>query len=182
MLLEINMQDKIIMYDSDEACVPYTMNGWKSSKNRFYAEESVARYDGCTHRKCECGGIMTKWKSKCDNCSWEIRKQKYMDYPYQEWTGEGPICIFDGDKYFYDEGEVEDYCEEQECAPSDLMLVICKPNFVREIDGSYFSEALNEDAELPKLLQDKLNEFNSFLKTLVPVSWEPANIKTTINL
>ena len=62
---------KVIMFDSDEAAQYKTnLSGWVSRDNHFFGEdEHMARYVGCTHRKCEdCGEPTEKGWLVCDNC------------------------------------------------------------------------------------------------------------------
>ena len=54
------VEEKIIMFDSPEAAVKVNMDLWKSSDGRLAITEETARYNGCTHKSCECGGIMKK--------------------------------------------------------------------------------------------------------------------------
>jgi len=46
--------EKIVPYDSAEAASIQTVTGWVSRSGRFWGnDEHMARYDGCTHRKCD---------------------------------------------------------------------------------------------------------------------------------
>jgi len=51
-------EEKIILYDSDEAATKVQIWAWKDSKGRYHLNENTARYSGSTHRKCDCGELM----------------------------------------------------------------------------------------------------------------------------
>ncbi len=170
-----------VLYTDDTAAEhkTITITGWFSRNGKFYGtDEHTARFDGCTHRTCQCGNIMTKHYTKCDSCIWKLKVERYNAYPYEEWDGKTPLCEFDGDKYFFDASDIDEYLEENEMKPEDLMLVICKPNLARTIDAEIWIDDLPEDGELPKELQAKMDEMNELIKTLPPISYSPSKIRT----
>jgi len=172
--------EKIILYDSPEAAQPITLSGWQSSDGFFFREESMARYRGCTHKICECGKPMSKFYTKCEGCRYVSLQDKYNKLEYKEWDGTTPVCIYDTDIYFFDEDAIGDYCDDNECESKDLMLVLCIPNYPSQIEPDIWEDIIPEDGDIPKALQDKLDELNKFIQTLGPLSWSQGNKRTTI--
>lgn len=172
-------KELVVFPDDESAARKITVTGWVSRNGRFYGEdERMARYDGSTHSKCECGNKVTKGWIKCDSCRRKSAIERYKDYPFEEWDGKQPVYSDNYDKYFYDTDEIDDFCEDSEVEPKDLMLVICKSNYLNEIDSSIWEDKLPEDGDIPKELQDKLDELNQFIKTLPPISYSPSKIRT----
>jgi len=173
-------KEKIILFDSDEAAKPITLSGWQSSDGFFFREESMARYRGCTHKTCECGKPMVKHYLKCEDCRFISTQEQYLKLEFKEWDGITPVCIYDTDTYFFDEDDIRDYCNDNECESEDLMLVLCKPNYPSQIESYIWEDILPEDGDIPKALQDKMDELNKFIQTLPPFSWSQGNKRTTI--
>lgn len=172
-------KELVIFPDDELAAKKETVTGWVSRNKRFYGEnESAARYDGSTHSKCECGNKVQKGWTKCDFCRAKSAKERYDAYEFQEWDGKQPVYSDNYDKYFFDSDEIDDYCEENEVSSEDLMLVICKSNYLGLINSSIWEDDLPEDGDIPKELQVKLDELNEFIKTLPPVSYYPSKIRT----
>lgn len=174
-----NMETKeLIVLDTDESAAKLiTVTGWVSRHGRFFGDkEESARYDGCTHKSCDCGNSMTKGWTKCDFCRSKSAAERYKALPFKEWDWAVPVC--DDEKYFFSAEEIDEYLEEHDLKPEDLSLVICTPNYFKEITSEYWEEILTEDGEIPGELQDKLDEFNKFIATLAPISWSPSKIRT----
>lgn len=179
------IKEKIIYYDSPEAAKPHTMQGWLSAKGFFYKEEHMARYDGCTHRKCEgCDGWSEKMYTHCGDCRNKRAADRYNALPFKEWDLVSPICAFDGYKYFFSEEDLTEYLYEEELKPEDLQLVYCRPNYFQQVDGGYWEDILpeNADGELPSKLEKALAEFNKVISELKPASWSPDKIRTSYTL
>ncbi len=176
------METKTIILDTDEAAASQkTVTGWVSRNGRFYGkDEQLARWDGCTHKVCEkCGNQHEKTWTCCENCRRKNALERYQKYPFKEWDGKEPVCMFDGDKYFFSEEDIEMYLEDnEELQPEDLRLVICEPNYAHEISEDWWADDLPEDGEMPKALSDKIDELNKFIKTLPPLSYSPGKVRT----
>lgn len=175
------------MYDSPEAATYKTgIEGWVSSSGRFFGRfEESARYDGCTHNKCECGNIMKKGWTKCDECRNKAAVEKFNNLPFREWDRKEPVCTWDGDRYFFSEDDLISYMEDDEDNMlSEIDLLICQPNPWQKIEYDYRSDgfAENDDGELPKELEDKLKEVNEIIKALPPQSWSPGKVRTKYEL
>jgi hypothetical protein len=177
------MQKAIIMMDSPNAATKTTKDVWVSKQGRIFFDEHSARFDGCTHRRCEkCGKPCEKHWLVCEQCRTENRQDIFLKLPKVEWDGKTPLCIFDTDIYFFDSDELEDYCEEHGCKARDLPLVVCEPVFLKELTEEYFLDNIsNEDVELPKDVQQLIEKFNQDLKVLNrPVVWEASNKRVRI--
>lgn len=180
----MSTEEKIIMYDSPEAAQYRTgIEGWVSSDGRFFGKgghaEQTARYAGSTHHKCECGGIAPKGWIRCDYCSKRIADETYLKLQYKEWDGKEPICLYDGEKYFWDESDLIDYLYDNELNGDDVQLVFCVPITYEHIDGETIASESHEEWEPSKELSDKINEFNKYLSSLPPHSWTTGKTRTS---
>lgn len=172
----------VILPESDQAAEFRTdVTGWVSRHGRFFGNsEDTARYDGCTHRHCKgCGGPVRKssWVC-CDDCRRKARANRFAALESVVWDGETPLCIFEGDDFFFDRNELDDYCYEHDCRPSDLELVLCVPVYAQPIDPDDFYEgSLPEDQALGDVcpyLQEQFDELNRYIVTRKPLlSWMP---------
>ena len=172
--------EKEILEESAEAARQETMTLWVSRNGRAYKEEDLARYDGCTHRRCKCGNITKKHYTKCESCRDADNRERYLALPFEEWDKKTPLCIYGTDQYFFDESDIEDYCEDNDCATKDLMLVICKPNKVWELDPvDIYNNLLSEDGEIPMELQGYFDELNKKIREYdQPLSWSQGKKRT----
>ena len=170
------MENKIILMDSPEAATETTITAWKSASGHIYTNEHVARYEGCTHRKCEyCGEPCLKRWSACESCRAKRKKEAFMALPVVEWNGKDPICLYNSDKYFFGHDDLEDYCEQEEIDKKDLMLVLCEPVELRTLDYDFFEDCLADEQELPEEIQKAIDEFNAKIAAYPHViSWVPA--------
>jgi len=170
-----------IMYDSDKAAIfeERTIKGWwsvKSSaagKSRFWdKDERMARWDGCTHKKCECGEVHSKRWTCCKKCRDKKKRERFNKLPVIEWDGITPICSYDDDRFFFYESDLIEYCQEHNCKPDDLMLVICEPIYPSQIDTDYWCDELGEDEEMPSDILEALDSLNEIISTADPLSWQ----------
>ena len=180
--------DKIILYDSPEAAKEVTVTLWQSACGHLYKDEGTARYAGCTHKICACGKKMRKFYTQCDDCQNKTFREKYLNLKFEEWDGKTPLCLYGDDKYFFDVSDIEDYLDElnnyeeenNEYGPEDLQLVICKPNYLPQvqIDSDDIPENLEWEDVVPKELDKRVAELNEYIKTLKPISWSQGKIRT----
>lgn len=143
------MSEPIILNTSDEAASIQTITGWVSREGFFYGpDERTARYAGATHMVCEnCGGHYPKG-SWCDPCQKTKDDAKYAAFPVQEWDGVTPLAIFDSDIYFFDYGDIERYCEDNDVTLDSLRLVLCEPMYVPRFELTEFcADVLPEDGD-----------------------------------
>lgn len=184
----MHMSDnKIILPESDEAASIQTVTGWVSRRGFFHGPadseeaERIARYDGSTHRKCDCGRIIDK-NSYCHHCRAERELEKYNKMERREWNGTDGLYSLLVDEYFFDMDELMDYCDENASAPSDLCLVICAPAFAGEIDpNDHYQDELPEDGEVPDVVREAFKELNETLREAKAIlSWYPGKYAAEI--
>lgn len=181
------MQQAKIMYDSDDAAQKVTVTGWRSRNGHFYGDnEHLARWDGSTHKLCDCGAEMDRSYSVCRDCADKKRLEKYEAMPFLEWDGQTPLTLHDDDEYFWDEDGVVDYCEMNDIRPEDLRLVICEPNYAWEIEpDDYYCDELPEDHRLADVypdLADAIEKVNELIrKKEKPLSWGAGKYRTALN-
>lgn len=176
--------EKMILFDSPEAAQYKTgIEGWVSSDGRFFGKgeraEQTARYAGSTHHKCECGGIAPRGWIRCEDCQRKTAGENYLKLPYKEWDCDAPICLYDDDRYFFSEDDLINYLYDHKLNGSDVQLVFCEPVKYRSIGTEDIAPDSHEDWEPSKALEEKIKEFNGFLKTLSPHSWMPGKIRTS---
>jgi hypothetical protein len=169
---------KIILDTSDEAAKIVTLTGWQSSDGRFWGkDERAARYSGCTHKQCECGGLMERHWLKCAECRHKAHAERFNALPFKEWNGE-PVCTWDAQKYFFDEDDLIEYCEDNELTEVDLLF--CVENNWRQVDDDYWSDYMPEDSDgdFPKQMQEALDNLNKIIQTLPAQSYSAGKVRT----
>lgn len=189
MIKKENMIKEKVMYDASNI-VEFRTNieGWVGTKSGlFYGkDEGRARYNECTHKTCDCGNAMKKGWLKCETCRKKTVEEQYQALEYREL--EFPVVIFRDDTYFWNEEELGDYIydnneERKENGEellkfSDLKLVNCTPNYLREFEFEFFGDELPEDYEFPLDIVEKVKEFNEFIHKQKPVSYSPSKYRT----
>lgn len=167
--------EKIILYTDSEAAQPHTMSGWKSSRGHFFDNEHAARYDGCTHVKCRhCGEPTKKPYTACDKCRADLELGQYCSLPQAEWDGVSVIYSDALDKYYNSLDEIYDDCKEGQDL-SELRLLICKPNYVRPLEGDYCCDELADDMDVPSAVEEAMGAFNKAVAGIV-LSWSPSSV------
>ena len=177
------MEEKaVITMDSPEAASQETMTVWVSNNKRAFFDERAAKFDGCTHGRCqECKEVCEKSRLMCKTCGEKARQAVFDKMPEVEWDGKTPLCIFDSDTYFFYEDELLDYCDEHECKPEDLSLILCVPEYPRELTDEYFLSDFCEDIELSKKIQSMIERFNKELKEInEPIAWVGGNQRVKV--
>ncbi len=165
-----------VMYDSPEAATKVTVTGWQARNGRFWHEdEHMARYEGSTHKTCECGEVIAK-NSYCSPCYTKRQREEWLKMPIVEWDKVCMIAMHDGDRFFSEIDEFLEYCEENDILPGDVMLVATEGDHLREVETDYWEEQMPEDGELPSAIQDKLDELNKAIQEHTkPFSWQRIN-------
>jgi hypothetical protein len=178
-------EEKVIMYESDEAATFVTdIKGWIDKDRRFYGNmegsEHMARWSSCTHKKCECGNITKKGWLKCDDCRHKDEVEKYNAKPFKKWNESDYVYSDSAGRYFRDVDELNEYLDDnEEVKPSELRLILCEPNRFNNLNADYFSDDLPEDVEeLPKELQDAIDNLNKVIDSLPPASYSPGKYRT----
>lgn len=180
------MKTEIILNTSDEAAKYISgLSGWVSRTGRFWADdERMARYEGCTHTVCECGNPVEKGWIKCEDCRRKIEDEKFLSLKKQEWDETVPVTLYEGDEYFFDYESLENWCEENEVNIHEVRLLICQPNYAREINEDYYCDDLPEDQSLEDVvpaLAEYIEGINAFIREAKPIlSWSPSNVVAII--
>jgi hypothetical protein len=174
------MENKIVLMDSPEAAQYKLVSCWVSRNGKLCTNEKAARFDGCTHRKCVCGNIVERHWLICKDCRDKKDNKRFLAMPIIEWDGETPLCVFNGDQYFYDEGQIEDYCEENEIEKENLKLVLCEPMRLPILKNDFFDSCLDEDSDLPDALQTAINTFNKSVKVFDDLPWGPGKFRVEV--
>jgi hypothetical protein len=170
--------EKMILINSKEAAEFRTnLSGWVSRDGLYFGnDERAARYAGCTHTLCEdCGQPVERGYLICKTCKEKRDITKFNAMPKEAWNGEGMLYSDAADRYFSSWDEIEEYCEDEGAKEDDLRLIICKPQYARQIESDYFCDELAEDGELPDSIVKAMDKFNKVLKDAGPLSWYPGN-------
>lgn len=173
--------EKIILYDSPEAATYRTdITGWVSRTGEYFGkDEDLARYSGATHKRCECGAIFAKSWIECEVCRKAAEAKREAEavakMERREWDGKTPLYDENGDRYLFDEDEVEELCEDMGTTFDEMQFRICKPNHPRLIEADDFADDLPEDGELPDEVMAAIDAFNAAVKDAV-LSWSPMNV------
>ena len=177
--------EKIILFDSDEAASIQTVTGWVGADGVFWGDnEHQARFGGSTHKVCEKCGTVHKTRGWCKVCHAAKQREKFAAMPVVEWDGETPLALFNDDTYFFDEDAVHDYAYEHEIPVSDLPLVLCRPHHPREFDvNDLFSDYLAEDCEVEdSAIINAVEALNKAFKEAKPMSWMPGNSRVILGV
>jgi hypothetical protein len=187
------MSEKNIILEEDAEGLIELVNleAWKVNEQKYFIKKEKAIEYVITHKKCECGELMDKYRSLCHHCQtveWNKKyDERYSKMPFKEWDGKTYLVTHDGDKFFCDEGEIEDYLVENEMKLEDLKLCICEPNHLPKINYDELCEDImpeNQDA-LDKLCPEvlkKIDELNEFISNQPPISWTQGTYRTTVTL
>lgn len=169
---------KIVMYESDEAAQVKTLTGWVSREGIYWGDnEHQARWGGCTHKTCECGNMMSKHYLKCDSCRTKSDRENYLKLPFKEYNGE-PVVIRDTDTYFFSEDEIVDYLEDNDLKEVDLLF--CDAQEWTPISSDVWQDIMPDEEDfLPEPLQAALDNLNQVIETLLPCSYFPGKVRTT---
>lgn len=187
------MKEEKVILDTDTQAARFIENikGWVDINNRFYGNnedsERMARYSSATHRTCECGKIMVKGYTKCEECRAKAERERYNELPFQEWDEKTPVYSHYFDKYFFSPSEIEDAIDEEkeeyDVAGVDLMLVLCIPNKYFQVGSDHWCDIMadddmDDDDPFPKELKSALETLNNVIEKLPPASWSPGKIRT----
>lgn len=172
-------EQQVIFAEDDAAASIQTVTGWVSRTGNFWGiDEHMARYDGSTHRHCDCGAAIEK-KSYCRACHDRKQIERYERMPRQAWDGIGLIYSHITDRYYSDLEAAEDDLQDGQTL-ADLMLVICKPNYVRELTDEYCCDEMTEDGDLPNEVCAAMEAFNKAVSGIV-LSWSPGDVSVLLD-
>jgi hypothetical protein len=173
--------EKIVLPNSLEAAQLKQVIGWVARNGTFWGkDERMARYVGSTHKYCECGNLIEKC-SYCNKCASARTKENFERMERVAWDGETPLVTYDGVTYFFSNDELQDYCCDNRVQPRDLMLVLAKPCYAREINFSEYycddlPEGLGVDDILPGYVLDAFDAVNKVIRECnTPLSSWPSD-------
>lgn len=172
-------------YETNSGAEHKTVKGWFDTNGRFWGEnEHMAKVCSATHKHCDNCGAEIGIKGHCQPCREQNRTNEFKSYPVLAWDGVTPIAIFDTDEYFFDTQSFLDYLESEDIKAQDLELVLCTPNYMRQIDTDYWEDDLPDSdasfipAEVKKLL-DELNEVIGFENHVL--SWSQSKVRVDVS-
>lgn len=178
-----NEDEKVILPEDDEAAIFTTVKGWVSRNKKFFGNkgdaEQLARIEGSTHKKCECGAIYKKdIYTICPACREQADKARHEKREKVKWDGETPIYCEDGDVFFHNEDELMDYCDEHGLYFELLRLVLCEPTKAPILEPlDFLRDAMAEDSEfdLPDSVFKAAETFNAIVAEIGPMAWVPGD-------
>lgn len=172
--------NRIIMFDSPEAARPGTAEGWVSRDGYFYADERSARYSGCTHSPCEeCGAPTPKMYTHCEACRASRERARYEAMPEGQWDGKQMVYSETLDRFYPNPDEAWEEADDEGVDLASMRLVLCEPQYARQLDVDDFADEMPEDGEEPDELVAALNAFNSAVSGLI-LSWYPGNTRLAL--
>lgn len=173
--------ETIVLDSSDEAAKLVTVTGWVSRHGHFFgADERLARYDGSTHSACECGQVKTKSYIRCTACQEKFDRERWEAMEAKEWDGSEPVCLQDGDRYFWSLDDFLEWCEREEMDPQAQQLVFAVETYLHQVDEDYWQNDLPEDGDLPPKVEEALKVFNAVIKAEGPASWWPGKVRVIL--
>lgn len=177
-----NKEEKIVMYESDEAATFVTnISGWVSSNGHFYGkDERAARYDGSTHHKCECGEIAERMYTCCKRCREKNDHARYMALPEVPFEEVECCMLWEDDKFFFDPGDVAEYLENNDLQPEDIQLQVCEAkDKLSHVHEEQWQDELPEEGELPEEIRTALKALNEAIDNHSPTIWWGIKKRTT---
>lgn len=169
----------MILNTSNEAAQLKTVTGWVDRDGRFWGkDERMARWSGATHIACQrCGTPHYKAWTLCNGCRDLAAIERWEKLERKPWDGESPVCLYDGDKYFFDLESFLEWCADHDVKPQEANLVHCKPQYLSQVDEDHWADDLAEDEELPPNVLDALAALNAQIRAhKKPISWWPSEI------
>ena len=185
------MEDKkTVLYESDEAAKRMTVTGWVSRLGHFYGEdEHMARYDGCTHRRCEaegCAEIISRHSSiYCDGCNRKRSEEKNAKRERRDYKGE-PVFHQASGEFYFSEESLEMGLELGDFEPGDVFL-FGEPEYPQCLDADYFSDSLptDDEGDLPADLAAAVDAFNAVIQARrdrnEPTCWTEGEVVAVID-
>lgn len=187
----MSKENIILENDAELLIEQVTLDVWRVNEQKYFVKKEKAIEFVTTHKKCECGEFMDKYRSKCHKCQseeWSKQsRERYLKKPIKIWNGKDILCIFDDDVFFEDESEIQDYLDSNDIEIEDLQLCICEPNHLPTIDYDemcvdIMPENFDDLSSLCPEVLKKVNELNEFIKNHKPISWTEGIYRTNVIL
>ena len=169
------MSEQIIAYDSPEAASIKTVTGWVSRTGHFFGnDEHMARYDGCTHRPCSKCGALISVRNYCRDCADKAQVEKYAAMPRADWNGTDMLYSDTHGVWIQDSDDIANLCDEHECTPKELQLIIGVPCYASEIDATeHYIDDLPEEGDLPPEIEEAFAKLNGVIRASKSIlSWQ----------
>jgi len=185
------MDKKIVMFD-DPDLVEYRTNleGWTGPDGLYHGKgeegEKRARYANSTHKKCECGNVMDKYRIVCRSCSSKKESERFNKLEAVDWDGESMISLYNDEKFFTDMDDVYEYCELEEIDINDLRLMHCEKRIsinhinIDELNEEYMTEDGQGVSEWHPEIAKKVEELNELISNTEPKLWFETNKRIKI--
>jgi hypothetical protein len=186
-------EEKVVMFDSPEAARRVEQWGWKSRDGIFYpgdnpSSEHGARWSGCTHQTCECGNTYVKGHVRCDSCQSKKDTDEYLALPIEEWDGEGPVCTYKDDRFFFDEESLLEWMSDLEFDAKEMgegrptvQLVKCESRGLSIVDEDHWCDELPEEGELPDDIAVALDQLNKVINDSTYKVWWPGKVRIDVD-
>ena len=182
-------EEKVIMYNDPALVEPVKVDAFKGADGQVYFTEDLARWNNCTHIKCDnCGGAARRGWLLCDKCREAHQIDAYSLYETKEWDCETPLYSELEDKYFFNKDELlERLLGDSEITLEKLRLVFCKPIHLSQIETDHWEDELPHlyyggDGSLPDDIQQALDKLNETIRNhKEPVAWESSKVAATFN-
>lgn len=176
--------EEIILPDDPRAAELKTINVWVSRRGNWYREESeeIARWDGSTHRKCECGDVTEKMWTICSACRRKKEDARHAQRQTAPWDGQSMIYSDRLDEYFTDEDSLKDQLRENDMSPADAVLLHCIPVRAHALDPhDIYNDDLPEDGELPAGIAEAFAALNQALEKCGPLGWIAGKVAVDVS-
>lgn len=158
---------------------------------RAWDNEHLARYSSCDANVCKiCGAVLeNKTETLCSMHYKQDAETKdaalFAALPGKAWDHQTPLVIYNTDTYFFDESDLNDYCDEHNVQPAELKLCICEPQYAKEIDfDEIYEDVLPEEDLIENCsheLQEQCDLFNKFLREhKIILSWVQDDIRAVL--
>lgn len=166
---KVNLKDITDGKEMREQAI-FTANGV-----RYWADR-ITKDQIATHADCgDCGIEFEKdytYQKLCFSCRGKKEGERFQKLPLVEWDGTTPLMIWNDDRYFFDEDDIEQYCEDNETTKDQLRLELCQQTSFGEINiGEQFQDDLHEDWEPDGELAELEGKLNDYLKKASTNTW-----------
>jgi hypothetical protein len=145
----MNTTDKPTIRYEDNAERRAGPEGWccKTCRRYWGEDEHMARWCCATDLPCDiegCDGRARKHGfTTCVTCRRKRVDERWAAAEKVAWDGVTPLCEWDGDRYFFDDGAVTDYVADRLAdgvAIEDIRLALCERDTPRSFSMADFQE------------------------------------------
>ena len=107
-----------------------------------------------------------------------MKPEHYEELPVMDWDGTSLLYSDVNDRFYNNFEEAESDLDEDQTL-HDLQLLLCKPEYVPELDSSHCEDVMPDNEELPVEVLDAMDAFNKAIDGIV-VSWSPKMVRVRI--